>query len=80
MDYPQDVTIIEVGPRDGLQNEPSFVSTQQKIEWINLLSQTGLQHIEVTSFVSTKSIPQLADNHLVFSSIEMSPWQYQNRI
>jgi hydroxymethylglutaryl-CoA lyase len=73
MDYPQHVTIIEVGPRDGLQNVSSFVSTDHKIEFINLLSQTGLQHIEVTSFVSPKSIPQLADNDVVFKSIDKAP-------
>lgn len=54
MDYPQHVTIIEVGPRDGLQNEPSFLHSDKKIELINLLSQTGLKEIEVTSFVQQK--------------------------
>lgn len=69
MNYSPQVTIIEVGPRDGLQNEPTFVPTSTKIKLINLLSQSGLQHIEVTSFVSAKAIPQLADNELVFQSI-----------
>lgn len=73
MDYPQHVTIIEVGPRDGLQNESSFVSSSHKIELINLLSQSGLKHIEVTSFVSAKSIPQLSDNDIVFSAIDKVP-------
>lgn len=73
MDYPQHVTIIEVGPRDGLQNEPVFISSANKIEFINLLSHSGLNHIEVTSFVSPKAIPQLADNELVFNSIEKIP-------
>lgn len=73
MDYPKHVTLIEVGPRDGLQNESSFVSTETKIELINLLSQSGLQHIEATSFVSAKAIPQLADNELVFNSILKQP-------
>jgi len=68
--YPQDVTLIEVGPRDGLQNESAFVATEKKIELINLLSHTGLQHIEVGSFVSAKSIPQLADGEQVFQAIE----------
>ncbi|KTD22944.1 hydroxymethylglutaryl-CoA lyase [Legionella londiniensis] len=62
MNYPAHVTIIEVGPRDGLQNESSFVPTEKKIEFINLLSQSGLNHIEITSFVSPKAIPQLSDN------------------
>ena len=69
MDYPEQVTIIEVGPRDGLQNESSFVPTNYKVELINLLSQSGLKHIEVTSFVSEKSIPQLADNDAVYKAI-----------
>lgn len=69
MNYPSHVTIIEVGPRDGLQNEASFVPTKNKVELINLLAQTGLQHIEVTSFVSAKSIPQLADSEAVFRAI-----------
>jgi hydroxymethylglutaryl-CoA lyase len=69
MSNPSNVTIIEVGPRDGLQNEPSFVATKTKVELINLLSQSGLQHIEVTSFVSAKAIPQLADNEDVYRSI-----------
>lgn len=73
MDYPKHVTIIEVGPRDGLQNESSFVSSEHKIELINLLSQTGLKQIEATSFVSAKAIPQLADNELVFTSINKLP-------
>ena len=64
------VTIIEVGPRDGLQNEPIFVPTSVKVEFINLLSKSGLKDIEITSFVSAKSIPQLADNEAVFRGIE----------
>ena len=67
---PDNITIIEVGPREGLQSETSFVSTNKKIEFINLLSHSGLKHIEVTSFVSPKAIPQLADNELVFKAIE----------
>lgn len=64
-----DITLIEVGPRDGLQNEPVFVPTLTKVNWINLLSETGLRHIEVTSFVSRKAIPQLADSEAVFRAI-----------
>ena len=69
MNHPETVTLIEVGPRDGLQNEAFFVPTHHKIEFINALSETGLQHIEVTSFVSVKSIPQLADGDAVFRAI-----------
>jgi hydroxymethylglutaryl-CoA lyase len=69
MDYPETVTITEVGPRDGLQNEPALVSLDDKVAFIDLLSQTGLKHIEVTSFVSPKSIVQLADSSEVFQKI-----------
>ena len=64
------VTIIEVGPRDGLQNERAFVDTKTKIAFIDLLSQSGLRHIEATSFVSAKAIPQLADGAQVFRAIQ----------
>jgi hydroxymethylglutaryl-CoA lyase len=69
MNYPEHVMIIEVGPRDGLQNELSFVATETKIALINQLSQTGLKYIEATSFVSAKAIPQFVDSDLVFKSI-----------
>lgn len=55
------VRIVEVGPRDGLQNEPSIVPTALKLELINRLSHTGLRTIEVTSFVSKRHVPQLSD-------------------
>jgi hydroxymethylglutaryl-CoA lyase len=67
------VRIVEVGPRDGLQNEAAFVPTAAKIELINRLSQTGLRSIEATSFVSPKWVPQLADAAEVFSAIEKKP-------
>lgn len=70
MDLPNQVKLVEVGPRDGLQNEPLFVPTQIKVDLINLLSKTGLSHIETTSFVSPKAIPQLADSKAVFCQIE----------
>lgn len=70
MSITRDVTIIEVGPRDGLQNESIFVETPTKIKLINQLSQSGLKNIEITSFVSPRSIPQLADNQAVFSGID----------
>jgi hydroxymethylglutaryl-CoA lyase len=69
MSYPSEVTIIEVGPRDGLQNEPADVPTSIKVDLINLLSQSGLRHIEATSFVSAKAIPQLADGEDIFRRI-----------
>lgn len=67
------VTLIEVGPRDGLQNERVFVDTAHKIALINQLSQSGLKSIEVTSFVSAKAIPQLADHEQVFQAITKAP-------
>ena len=66
----RDVIIYEVGPRDGLQNEAKFVSTDIKIDLINMLSRTGLRKIEVTSFVSPKWVPQMADNADVMTSID----------
>lgn len=80
MDYPQQVSIIEVGPRDGLQNEVSFVSSKHKIALINLLSQSGLRHIEVTSFVSPKAIPQLADHDEVFRAIDKVPFVHYSAL
>jgi len=64
-----EVTLVEVGPRDGLQNETFFLDTQDKIFFINLLSASGLKNIEVTSLVSAKAIPQLADGQQVFAEI-----------
>ncbi len=66
---PTTVKIVEVGPRDGLQNETNIIPTDIKIEFINQLSNTGLSVIEVTSFVSPKWIPQLADHQEVFEKI-----------
>jgi len=62
---PKSVTIVEVGPRDGLQNEPQQVSTETKVKLIKLLAQSGLQHIECTSFVSPKWVPQMSDAEAV---------------
>ncbi len=70
---PDKVKVVEVSPRDGLQNEPTPIPAAVKIEFINLLSQSGLQSIEATSFVSPKWIPQLADAAEVYGSIERKP-------
>lgn len=71
--FPKQVKIVEVGPRDGLQNEAEIISTETKIAWINLLSETGLKVIEPTSFVSPKWVPQLADAADVLSGINKKP-------
>jgi hydroxymethylglutaryl-CoA lyase len=71
--YPKFVKIVEVGPRDGLQNEKESVPAATKVEFINRLSQTGLKTIEATSFVSPKWIPQLADAEEVFTRIKKEP-------
>lgn len=68
--YPQSVKVVEVGARDGLQNEPDPVPTPTKVDFINQLSATGLRCIEVTSFVSPTWIPQLADATDVYTSID----------
>ncbi|KAK4873149.1 hypothetical protein RN001_015178 [Aquatica leii] len=69
----REVKIVEVGPRDGLQNEKTIVPTQVKIDFINQLSQTGLKSIEVTSFVSPRWVPQMGDNTEVFKAIDKHP-------
>jgi hydroxymethylglutaryl-CoA lyase len=66
---PTAVRIVEVGPRDGLQNEKAIIPTADKIELIDRLSATGLRSIEATSFVSPKWVPQLADAAEVFAGI-----------
>jgi hydroxymethylglutaryl-CoA lyase len=63
------ITIVEVGPRDGLQNERAHVATGDKIELVNRLSAAGLPVIEVTAFVSPKWVPQMADAAEVFAGI-----------
>ncbi|MEO1720127.1 MAG: hydroxymethylglutaryl-CoA lyase [Pseudomonadota bacterium] len=63
------VTIFEVGPRDGLQNEPTHIPTADKIALVDLLSATGLRKIEVTSFVHPKWVPQMADAADVLAGI-----------
>ena len=78
LSHPRDNTgaairIVEVGPRDGLQNEGRIMSTDAKIRFINALSLSGVSEIEAGSFVSARSIPQLADSDEVFKKIERRP-------
>ncbi len=70
---PSSVRIVEVGARDGLQNEKTIVPAAVKVELINRLSASGLRTIEATSFVSPKWVPQLADAAEVFTAIEKLP-------
>lgn len=73
MRVPKRIKMVEVGPRDGLQNEAMIVPTEVKIELINRLSATGLSAIEATSFVSPKWVPQMADNAAVMLGITRHP-------
>ena len=70
---PQRVTVVEVGPRDGLQNEQGVIPTESKIAFINMLSEAGFPVVEATSFVSPKAIPQLADASEVMAGITRRP-------
>ena len=63
------VTVVEVGPRDGLQNEKGTISTADKIAFVDKLTATGLPVIEVSAFVSSKWVPQMADAEQVFAGI-----------
>jgi len=67
------VTVVEVGPRDGLQNERIVLSAAEKIEFVNRLSAAGLPMIEVGAFVSPKWVPQMADTETVFAGIVRTP-------
>jgi isopropylmalate/homocitrate/citramalate synthase len=73
MTLPRRVTIVEVGPRDGLQNEAATVATADKVAFVDLLSEAGLPVIEVTAFVSPKWVPQMADASDVFAGIARRP-------
>ena len=73
MTYPARVKIVEVGPRDGLQNEKQVVPTETKVELINRLAEAGLSVIEATSFVSPKWVPQMGDNSAVMGAIRRRP-------
>lgn len=70
---PRGVRIVEVGPRDGLQNEKALVPTEQKIQFIQLLAESGLPVVEATSFVSPRAIPQLSDAGEVMTGLSRLP-------
>ncbi len=73
MHWPKSVQIKEVGPRDGLQNEKEFVSTEDKIKWINMLSESGVREIEYSAFVHPKWVPALKDAREVGKQITRNP-------
>ena len=70
---PSHVTLVEVGPRDGLQNEAQPVSADHKVELVHRLQAAGCREIEVTSFVSPKWVPQMADNAQVMAGVRRQP-------
>ena len=70
---PHKVTLVDVGPRDGLQNEKQQVDTAHKVELVHRLQAAGLREIEVTSFVSPKWVPQMADNAAVMTGLQRQP-------
>ncbi|MFN3829814.1 MAG: hydroxymethylglutaryl-CoA lyase [Tepidimonas ignava] len=71
--YPHQVRIVDVSPRDGLQNEKQPVPAAVKIELVHRLQAAGLREIEVTSYVSPKWVPQMADNHEVMAGLQRRP-------
>jgi len=73
MKLPQQVRLVEVGPRDGLQNEPVIIDSVDKIALINRLSASGLSTIEVSSFVSPQRVPQMADAAEILAGIDRLP-------
>ncbi|MEH6625018.1 MAG: hydroxymethylglutaryl-CoA lyase [Motiliproteus sp.] len=74
MAFPQCVKLVEVGPRDGLQNEPGgLISTEVKVTLIELLGDAGIRHIEAASFVSPKWVPQMADSKEVMTTLKRRP-------
>ena len=73
MPLPQHVRIVEVGPRDGLQNEPGTLTTETKLELIHRLADAGLPTVEATAFVSPKWVPQMADHDTVLRAIRRKP-------
>jgi hydroxymethylglutaryl-CoA lyase len=73
IDVPADVLVVDVGPRDGLQNEAQPGSAEDKIRLVNDLARTGVRRVEVTSFVSPRAVPQMADAAEVMAGIERRP-------
>ncbi len=72
-DLPRAVRVVEVGPRDGLQNEKALIPTEQKVQFINMLAEAGFPVVEATSFVSPRAIPQLSDASAVMAGLTRHP-------
>jgi len=73
MHLPDRVLITDVGPRDGLQSEGAFIPTERKVAIVDALSNAGVGRIEVTSFVSPRAVPQMADAEAVLTRIQRRP-------
>lgn len=71
--FPRAVRVVEVGPRDGLQNEQALIPTEKKIQFIHMLAEAGLPVVEATSFVSPRAIPQLSDASEVMAGLKRRP-------
>lgn len=80
MNYPKSVRIVEVGPRDGLQNEKVAVDVATKVALINQLTEAGLSYIEAGSFVSPKWVPQMAGSDEVFSQLSVQTPENSNTV
>src|SRR2546423_1635034 len=71
--FPKKVRIVEVGPRDGLQNEKAIVSLEDKVTYIKMLADAGIKEIEATSFVRVEKIPQMSDGGKLYSELKKIP-------
>ena len=71
--WPSEVAVMDGGPRDGLQNEPYITPTAKKVHLIETLAEAGVTSIQITSFVSAKAVPQLADAAEVATAIKRLP-------
>ena len=78
--FPKQARIFEVGPRDGLQNEPHFIATEHKVRLTDLLVEAGCRQVEVTSFVHPKWVPQMADAEEVLARIPRQPGVLYNAL
>ena len=71
--YPKKVKIVEVGPRDGLQNESEIISLEDKSKFIDLLAASGLKDLEIGAFVHPKRVPQMADSQELIKTVLTKP-------